>query len=215
MPFTAEQFFEIFGRYNQFVFPMQFVLVWAAFAAILLAISRKPVSDEIISGILAFLWLWAGIIYHLIFFTAINSGAYIFAAMFIAQGIFFFNEGVVKKQLSFRLKRDFYGICGACFIAYALVVYPVIGYLLGHLFPAAPTFGAPCPTTIFTFGLLMWTRKNLPLYLFILPLLWAIVGSTVIWHFGVAEDFGLPVAATVVALFIFQRGFEPRKEVYL
>jgi hypothetical protein len=215
MPFTAEQFFEVFTSYNQFVFPMQFVLVWAAFAAVLLAVSRKPVADEIISGILAFLWLWAGIVYHLVFFTRINSGAYIFSAMFIAQGIFFFHQGVVKKQLSFRIKPDFYGLAGAAFIAYALVIYPVIGLALGHIFPASPTFGVPCPTAVFTFGLLMWTDRKMPLYLLILPLLWAIVGSTATWYFGVAEDFGLPVTAVIVAFFIFQRGLEPKREAFL
>ena len=215
MPFTAEQFFEVFGKYNQFIFPIQFVLVWAAAAAVLLAISRKPVFDEIISGILAFLWLWAGIVYHLIFFTRINSGAYIFAATFIAQGVFFYYQGVVKKQLSFRIKPDLYGILGGAFIAYALVIYPLIGYLLGHLFPASPTFGAPCPTTIFTFGLLMWTDRKLPLHLLIIPLLWSIVGSTATWHFGVAEDFGLPVAATIVAFSVLRREMVPKREAYL
>jgi hypothetical protein len=215
MPFTAEQFFEVFGEYNQFIFPIQFVLGWAA-AAVLPAISRKPVFDEIISGILAFLWLWAGIVYHLIFFTRINSGAYLFAAMFIAQGVFFYYQGVVKNRLSFRIKPDLFGILGAAFIFYAQIIYPVIGYLLGHLFPASPTFGAPCPTTIFTFGLLMWTNRSLPLYLLIIPLLWAVVGSTATWHFGIAEDFGLPVTAAVVALFTLQqRGIEPRKEAFL
>ncbi len=215
MPFTAQQFFEIFEKYNQFIFPAQFLLVWAAAAAVLLTISRKPLSGEIISGVLAFLWLWAGIAYHLLFFTEINSGAYIFGAMFAAQGVFFFYEGVLNKRLNFRIKPDLESLCGAGFIAYALVVYPVIGYLLGRVFPAAPTFGAPCPTTILTFGLLLWADRRLPLYLLVIPLLWAIVGSTATWHFGIAEDFGLSAAAAIVAVFIFRRQFEPRKEAFL
>ena len=215
MPFTTEQFFEVFTKYNQFIFPMQFVLFWAASAAILLTISRKPSFDKIISGILAFLWIWAGIVYHLIFFTRINSGAYIFGAMFIAQGVFFFHQGVVENRLSFRIKPDFSGIWGAAFITYALVVYPLIGFLLGHVFPASPTFGVPCPMTIFTFGLLMWTNQKLPLFLLVIPLLWSIIAGTATWYFGIAEDFGLPVAASVMAFFILLRGFEPRKEAYL
>ena len=214
MPFTAQQFFEIFEKYNQFIFPMQFLLVWAAGAAILLAISRKRLSGEIISGVLAFLWLWAGVVYHLLFFTEINSGAFIFGAMFLAQSVFFFYEGVINKRLNFRIKNDFESLCGAGFIAYALVVYPVTGYLLGRVFPASPTFGAPCPTTIFTFGLLLWADRRLPLYLLIIPLLWAIIGSTATWHFGIAEDFGLAVTAATVALFIFRRQFEPKKEAF-
>jgi hypothetical protein len=213
MPFTAEQFFEVFERYNQFIFPIQFVLVWAAAAAVLLVISRKPVSGQIISGVLAFLWLWAGVVYHLLFFTAINSGAYIFGAMFAAQSVFFFYEGVVNKRLNFRLKSDLDSLLGAGFVAYALVVYPVIGFVLGRVFPSSPTFGAPCPTTIFTLGLLLWADRHLPLYLLVLPLLWAVVGSTATWHFGIAEDFGLAATAATVALFIFRRQLAPNEEV--
>ncbi|WP_414541485.1 DUF6064 family protein [Nostoc sp. CCY0012] len=29
-------------------------------------------------------------------------------------------------------------------------MYPLIGYALGRIFPTSPTFGVPCPTTIFT-----------------------------------------------------------------
>jgi hypothetical protein len=101
-------------------------------------------------------------------------------------------------------------------IAYARLAYPVTGYLFGRVFPAAPTFSAPCPTTIFTFGLLLWAEdRRLPLYLSVIPLLWAIIGSTAIWHFGIAEDFGLSVAAAVFALFVFRRQFESKKEVFL
>jgi hypothetical protein len=213
MPFTAEQFFEVFARYNQAVFPMQFVLVWAAAAAVLLAIKQKAVSDEIIAGILAFLWLWAGVVYHLVFFTQINSGAFIFGAMFVTQGLLFFYEGIVRRQLSFRLKPNIFGVLGTIFVTYALVVYPVIGLAHGHVFPSAPTFGAPCPTAIFTFGLLMWTNKRLSLYLLVLPFLWAIVASTAAWNFGVLEDIGLSVTAAVVALFTLRRELALDEEV--
>ena len=215
MPFTAEQFFEVFTKYNQTVFPLQFLLIWAAAAAVLLAIKQKTVSDEIISGILAFLWFWAGIVYHLIFFTRINSGAYLFGLMFIAQGALFIYEGIVKKQLSFRLKPDADGIWGTIFVTYALVVYPVIGFALGHVFPSSPTFGLPCPTTIFTLGVLMWTDRKMPLYLLIIPLLWAIIGSTAAVRFGITEDFGLIVTAAITAFFIFRRSFTPEEEVFL
>ena len=215
MPFTVEQFFEVFGRYNLIVFPMQFLLVWAAFAAVLLAIKQKRVSDEIISGILAFLWLWAGVVYHLIFFSEINSGAYLFGAMFVAQAAFFFYEGIIRKQLSFRLKPDLYGALGAGFITYALLVYPLIGFALGHVFPASPTFGLPCPTTIFTFGLLLWTCRRLPLYLVIIPLLWAVIASTAAVRFGVLEDFGLSAAAAVGTFFILRRVLTPNEEVFV
>jgi Family of unknown function (DUF6064) len=143
------------------------------------------------------LWLWTGIVYHLMFFTAISPPAYLFGTLFIFQGLLFLYEGVVRNRLSFRASRRSDGILGAIFITYALVVYPLIGYGLGRIFPSSPTFGVPCPTTIFTFGLLLWADRHVSLSLLIIPVLWSIIGTMATLSFGVTEDFGLLVAATM------------------
>jgi hypothetical protein len=103
----------------------------------------------------------------------------------------------VRNRLSFRTSRRLNGILGAILIVYALAIYPLIGYALGRNFPTSPTFGVPCPTTIFTFGLLLWTDKKIPLNLLIVPVLWSLVGTSAALIFGIKEDFGLLVAATM------------------
>jgi Family of unknown function (DUF6064) len=205
IPFSIEQFFQVFEKYNQAVYPIQFVLILVAVLMIALAASRKPSRNKIISGLLGVLWLWTGIVYHVIFFTAISPPAYLFGTFFIFQGLLFLYEGVVRNRLSFRASRRFDGILGAVFMAYALVIYPLIGYGLGRIFPASPTFGAPCPTTIFTFGLLLWADRKISLSLLIIPVLWSIVGTSAALRFGVKEDFGLLIAATIGTAAIVQR----------
>ncbi len=205
MPFTTEQFLRVFEKYNQTVFPMQFALILVGIVAVGLAVSRKPFANKTISGLLGFLWLWAGIIYHLIFFTKISPPAYVFGALFVFQGLLFLYEGVLRNRLSFRHSQKFYGLLGAIFITYALVIYPLIGYALGRTFPASPTFGVPCPTTIFTFGLLIWTDKKIPLNLLIVPVLWSLVGTSAALSFGIKEDFGLLVAGTIGTASIVKR----------
>jgi hypothetical protein len=212
MPFTTEQFFRVFEKYNQAIFPMQFLLIFAAIAAIALAASQKTNANKIISGLLGFLWLWAGVIYHLIFFTIISPPAYLFGTLFIFQGLLFLYEGVARNRLSFRASRNFYGILGAMFIAYALAIYPLIGLALGRIYPASQTFGVPCPTTIFTFGLLLWADKKVPLSLLIIPVLWSIVGTSAALNFGIKEDFGLLVAGTLGTASIIQRNLTPKME---
>jgi hypothetical protein len=212
MPFTTEQFLLIFEKYNQAIFPMQFVLTLVGIVAVGLAVSRKPFANKTISGLVGFLWLWAGIIYHLIFFTEISPPAYIFGALFVFQGWLFLYEGVVKNSLSFRASQKFHGILGAIFITYALVIYPLIGYALGRTFPASPTFGTPCQTTIFTFGLLLWTDKKVPSSLLIVPVLWSIVGTSAALSFGIKEDFGLLIAGTIGTASIIQRNLTPKME---
>ena len=197
MPFTTEQFLQVFEKYNQAIYPIQFALILVAVVAIVLAASRKPSGNNIISGLLGFLWLWTGIVYHWIFFTEISPPAYLFGTLFIFQGLLFLYKGVARSRLSFRASRRFDGILGAVFMAYALVIYPLIGYGLGRIFPSTPTFGTPCPTTIFTFGLLLWADRKISLSLLIIPVLWSIVGTSAALSFGIKEDFGLLVTATI------------------
>ena len=67
-PFSLDQFFEVFKNYNETVFPAQIFLYLTSFMAIYLLIKPTSISNKIISGLLAFFWLWMGIVYHIIFF---------------------------------------------------------------------------------------------------------------------------------------------------
>ena len=55
MPFTVEQFFDVFRRYNEAVWPAQWVLVTLAVVATVLALRTRANGGRIISGILAIL----------------------------------------------------------------------------------------------------------------------------------------------------------------
>ena len=113
--------------------------------------------------------------------------------------------GFRNGGLEFRPRRDRYGVTGAVLIVYALAIYPAIGQALGHRYPSQPTFGLPCPTTIFTVGLLLWARSRVPWLVFVVPVLWSIVGMTAVAHFGVLEDALLPVAAISAAALVIVR----------
>ena len=190
IPFTIDQFMEVFERYNNAIWPGHALIYLAGLIAIALAFKQGEVSNKLISLILAALWLWMGVIYHFIFFSTINEAARLFGALFIVQSLIFIFAGVSSK-LSFRFGFNAQGILGAVLIIYALVLYPIIGMALGHIYPAAPTFGVPCPTTIFTFGLLLGAGINIRFYLLIIPLLWSLIGLWAAISLGMYEDFGL------------------------
>ena len=88
-------------------------------------------------------------------------------------------------------------VVGAALIAYAIIIYPALGYHWGHRYPANPTFGVPCPTTIFALGLIVWASRSIPRRLAIVPLAWAVVGTSAALNLGVLEDFGLLAAAVL------------------
>lgn len=195
LPFTTEQFLAVFRDYNTAIWPAQIGAYLLGIGALGLAGRDSSTSDRLICLILAVFWGWMGAVYHLAFFRTINPAAVLFGALFLVQGGLFVYVGVRRDGLAFRVRSDRYGWAGGLFIAYALVVYPVIGAQLGHGYPQAPMFGvAPCPTTIFTFGLLLWTRGRVPLGLLIIPTLWSLVGFTAAVTLGMLEDTGLLVA---------------------
>jgi hypothetical protein len=214
VPFTVEQFLDVFRRYNEAVWPAQWILTALGVAAVVLALGRAPHAGRMIGGLLALLWLWMGAVYHLTFFRPINPAATAFGAVFLVQAALLAWLGVWRGALDFQVRRDAAGLMGALVILYALVLYPAIGHALGHRYPAAPTFGVPCPTTILTFGLLLWARPPVPRRLLIVPALWAVIGTTAVAELGMREDFGLSVAAIVATVAIVMRR-SPRRRTAL
>lgn len=205
LPFSEEQFLRVFAEYNGAVWPLQLVFYFAAGLTLLLAVRKPTSSDRIISGVLALLWLWMGAVYHLIYFATINKAAPAFGALFILQALLFFTHGVLKSSLAFRMRASLYGFCAAALFAYSLIIYPVLGRLLGHEYPSAPTFGLPCPTTIFTFGMLLCAEGRVPTRLMLIPLVWSVIGTTAVLYLGMAEDLGLSAAGVIGATLIALR----------
>ena len=136
-----------------------------------------------------------GVFYHMVHFSRINPLASIFGILYVLQGFLFVFVGPIRDKLSFRFRLEPLPLVGACFILYAMVIYPLLGLGFGHSYPKAPMFGvAPCPTTIFTFGLLLWTTRPIPFYLLIIPLVWSLIGMSAAVNLGVPQDYGLVIA---------------------
>ena len=92
IPFTSEQFLEVFKQYNEAVFPMHILFYLLGFIIIYSTIKPNQKSNRFINLIMVFFWLWMGIVYHIIFFSLINKLAYLFGSLFIVQGILFFQR---------------------------------------------------------------------------------------------------------------------------
>ncbi|MEJ2545056.1 MAG: DUF6064 family protein [Calditrichaceae bacterium] len=161
VPFTTEQFLDVIRIYNQTFFPLQVVFNIIALFCVYLIFKKSSINQKLLLGSLSFFWLWMGVAYHLVFFTSINRAAYLFGILFIIQGLLFAFYAFSKREFLFEYKGSLNNISGIIFIIYALIVYPVLGYFLGHTYPYSPTFGLPCPTTIFTFGILLFKKSKL------------------------------------------------------
>ena len=206
MPFDGQQFIDVFAAYNTTVFPAQVILLVAGLLAIRLASNGDTTSSRVTAAILSLFWLWMGYVYHWVFFLRINDLAVGFGAMFAAQAAIIFYAGVIRTDLFFERSSGTRTFIGTCVLVYSLILYPLIGMRLGHSYPYSPTFGLPCPTTIFTFGLLARSAKRLPVYVLPLMLSWVVIGSSAAYLFGMFEDLGLIVAAgATIAVLVSER----------
>ena len=208
LPFTNAQFLDVFRDYNLAIWPVQVVALVLGLAALALPFVRGAAAGRIVAAILALMWLWNGVVYHGLFFTGINKAAWLFAGLFVIEGLLL-AEASHAGRLSFRPKARAAGLAGLGFALYAIVLYPLIGRMFGLTWPAAPMFGtAPCPVTIFTFGLLLMAGPGVPRRLLIIPAVWAAIGGSAAFLLAVPQDWMLLASGLVAVpwLLVAQRG---------
>lgn len=200
VPFTVEEFLAVFAAYNAAIWPFQIVAYALGALAILPVFLSRQYLTRLALAALAILWTFNGIGYHLLFFARINPIAPLFAAFFVLEAVLLLTSALHSGDLRFEFGADVPSVAGLMTIAYAVVVYPLLGLWAGHGWDAGPMFGvAPCPTTIFTIGLLMLMRGRWTTWLSIIPVLWSLVGVAAALQLGIPEDVAMPVAGVVLS----------------
>jgi len=205
IPFTTEQFFNIFGNYNLTVFPVQIIILILGFAGLFFLHSRETYRNKIIGSYLGLLWIWMGVVYHISFFSKINEAASVFGGIFILQGILILLNTIIHDKLTFTFESKAKDYLGYFFILFGLIIYPIIGYYAEGPISRTISLGLPCPSTIFTLGFFMLTNDKFPKYLLIIPTLWAFAGLSAAIQFGVYQDFMLIFAALIANIFLIKK----------
>jgi hypothetical protein len=202
MPFSADAFLDVFAAYNQALWPFAatlWLLTAGVFAAFLSGTRmRAPLPRIVLTGH----WLWAGVMYHAVFFTAINPAAWLFATLFFAQGVLLARAWASDATTEVRPRSVRHAV-SAGLIVYSLV-YPLLTWADGFAYPRMPTFGVPCPTAILTIGFLIAVSTR-SLLLSAVPIIWSVVGGSAAWLFGVHADLALPVAGVMLAVDLLRR----------
>lgn len=203
LPFSHDQFLEVFARYNEAFWPVA-VGLWIATAAALVEILRRDGGGRFVGTVLAITWAWSGIVYHAWYFTRINPAAWLFGMLFIAEAVLIAWYAVLDRRLRFRRSGAPRRVLGLALAAYALA-YPGVVTLEGLVFPRAPTFGVPCPTVIATIGFFIAAEDPVPFALAIVPILWSLLGGSAAFVLGVRADLVLFAAGIAYALWLTLR----------
>jgi len=205
LPFTHDQFLNLFGDYNASIWPVQAIAYALAIAICMLLWRKSANRGAWVGGGLSLFWLWTGVVYHAVFFSRINGLAIAFGMVFVLEGLLLAFAGITGR-LSFgdgTRRPSWRAILAWALVLYSAIAYPIIGAVNGVTYPNAPSFGVtPCPVTLFTWGILLMAR-TVPLWLVVVPFAWALVGGSAAFLLGVPQDW--PLLASVAIAFLVPR----------
>ena len=135
----------------------------------------------------------------MVYFKEFMPFPFVFGILFVVQSLIFIFEGTMRNRIRFQFKADLYGLTGALLIFYGIFGYQALEYILGRGYPEILSFGMfPCPTVIFSLGILLWTGKKFPPYILIFPMIHALSGFIPAFMIGIIEDIGLIISGLLV-----------------
>jgi hypothetical protein len=199
LPFSHDQFLDVFGSYNTALWPAV-ALLWVATAlAAALWIVRGAISRRALFALLAIHWAWSGLVYHFMYFEAINPAARLFAALFVVEGLIL--AGARRPSVSVRFQPNARGMMAAAFV-FGGLLYPAAGLAFGLHYPRMPLFGVPCPTTLVTAGWLLAATGS-SRFAKIVPILWCVAAGSAAITLGIRADLALIAAGAVMTIDLF------------
>jgi hypothetical protein len=207
LPFTPQQFFELFAVFNRALWPAAVVWWLASLGLVIAAWRNQARYDRPLTYLLAALWAWNALVYHAWLFTSINPAAWLFAALFAAEAGLLARTAARGGVPAFSAEGT-RRWAGALLTVYAFA-YPLVTIASGHRYPATPTFAVPCPTVILTLGLFL-TARDVPLRLEIVPVAWAFIGGSAALLLDVPADYALLGAGVLLTAVIIVRAGSAR-----
>jgi len=200
LPFTHQEFVFVFAVYNGVIWPLQWVAQALGIALLALLGVLSSGRHRVAVLLVAAMWIWTGIAYHLVFFSVINPIAPVFGAAFVLQGLLL-ARAAWRGRLVPGPTRGARAWLGWALLVYAVALYPALGLLLGERALELPAFGlTPCPVALATLGLLVLSSGPARRGLLVVPIAWAVVGGSAAFLLRVPQDWPLLAAPLVLAI---------------
>lgn len=210
LPFTHDQFLDLFAAYNEAVWPVLIALWTATAGAVVRLYLGSGDASRTVTCLLIFHWAWSGAVYHIIYFRRINPIAVLFGAVFLVQAALLLWRGFGSSGLVLEPQTSKWHVPSLLLMLYSLA-YPGIGLALGLQVPRFPSFGVPCPTTVFTIGVLLLAPRRQARILGIVPVLWTAIGGSAAFVLRVRADLVLPLAGVLLLAYMLSNPQQQRR----
>ena len=206
--FSPRTYYRLFELYNREIWPMQLLSLSLGIAVLALLQGRGHWQGRMAAGILAACWLWVAMAFHLDRYATINWAARYFAGAFALQALLLLWIGVLRGQLVFERAHPTIRRMGSALVAFAVLVMPFVGLLVGRNWTQGEVFGvAPDPTAIATLGVLVTASGRVLWEVLVIPLLWcAVSGATLIAMRSADAPLPALLILVVLGLAAWKRG---------
>jgi hypothetical protein len=195
LPYTTEVWFAALAEYHATWYPGPVLMTLAAVSAFVAALRGGPAGGRAAFLFLAAMWIWVGAVHQILHMTNLNFMAPLYGGAWIAGGVLFAAYAGFGRDTRLIFTGDARGQAALALVVLGLIVYPLAGLALGYGWRSVPLAGAaPDPTAILTAGTILALRRP-PLWLFVPPLLWAVVAGVSAYLLDFPLAYASPAAA--------------------
>jgi hypothetical protein len=193
---------DYFESYNKRIYPLQVVMAVLAIGLVGLQFLLPGVTATIlINTFLSITFGWIGVAFLFLMGDMgkrIPFASYATTLTYLPLVVIFIAD-IFSRQAAYKIPTPGWRLYVSLFMMFwGIILYPLSGYMIGHRYPRVPLFGAmPCPTNIFTIGVLTaFASNSLEITaLFILSSMAVVraVKATILGYEGerIREDFAL------------------------
>lgn len=206
IPFSKDVFLDLVTRLNAMFWPFELGAMLLGLTVLYLALRPQPRLARVPALFVAVAWMNVATIYFMHHFATLNWAAWPAAALFALQALLAIWFGLFRDRLTLRYRPDAAGRIGAGCLAFAAILYPLLGHATGTGHAAMPMLAfAPGPTVLFTWGVLLLAADRPPLPLLVIPIIWSGIGATAGYLIGLPADLILPFAAVAALALTLRR----------
>ncbi|HSJ80443.1 MAG TPA: DUF6064 family protein [Thiobacillus sp.] len=200
--FSAQTYYRLFELYNRDLWPLQMLALVLGVAVLALWRRGGDRAGRAIAVILAVCWLWVAWGFHWQRYASINLAAGYFALAFVVQALLLLWLGGLRGRLTPAPATRLQQRAGLGLLLFALLLFPLIGPLLGRSWTQAELFGiAPDPTALATLGVLLFAGVRPVWGLFPIPVVWCLLSGATLWAMA-SPDFAVVPLAALLALIL-------------
>jgi len=177
IPFTPDVYARLIERTNENLWPLQLLALATGVGILLLFHICHP---RIAILPLALIWVWVGYAFLIQDYAGLTSIGFWFGWVFCLEGLFVLGFGMAGWFRRTAVRASMASAwMGLVIVAYGLLIYPALTWILGGSWIRSEVFGIhPDPTAIVTLGILLLTTKGWCLWvLAVIPIFWCITSG--------------------------------------